>query len=415
MKNICIYEDETVSNFNPLVYLRPVYELRCGIYSLRNKIENKLGAIKPILHTRKFLENLVRENNSDYEVNNFDFDDILFLNGRVIFSDEFFSQIKKLKEETLFFVGDTIAAAYLKNKSFREIVKSNHALDFNELRSTLTSSEIKGKVISYPWDLVQKNGNEIINDYLNFTSGKESKNVSDFIGVYSQGENNIFISNTANIMPTVVLDASHGPIIIDDNVEIMPQSTIMGPAFIGQNSKVKIGSKIYHDTTIGEVCKVGGEVENSIIHSYSNKQHDGFLGHSYIAQWVNLGAGTNNSDLKNNYGEITVKVNRRPVNTGLQFVGLIMGDHSKTAIGTQFNTGTVVGISSNIFGEGFPPRYIPSFSWGGSAFLKEYKLEKALEVAELVMKRRDCQLTSALKKLFGDIFNLTSNERNFTK
>ncbi len=411
MKQICIYEDEKVSNFNPLVYLRPVYELRCGIFTLREKIEKRINGIKPLLHTRKFMEDFVKEENPGYSVNNFESDKILFLNGRVIFPDEFYAGIENISEEQIFLINGSIAAAYLSVKNFGEIVKSNHALDFGELLLKLPSVEIEGKIFEYPWELVYANGEEIVADFSRFFPQNDSADIADFNGVYSVGDNKIFVGKNCNIMPTVVLDTSHGPIIIDDEVEIMPQSTISGPAYIGNKSKIKIGAKIYHDTTIGEVCKVGGEVENTIIHSYSNKQHDGFLGHSYLGQWVNLGAGTNNSDLKNNYGEITVKVNRRPVKTGLQFVGLIMGDHSKSAIGTQFNTGTVVGISSNIFGEGFPPRYIPSFSWGGAEFLKVYKLEKSLEVAGLVMLRRNHELTPALQKLFQDIFNLTANER----
>jgi UDP-N-acetylglucosamine diphosphorylase/glucosamine-1-phosphate N-acetyltransferase len=195
----------------------------------------------------------------------------------------------------------------------------------------------------------------------------------------------------------------------------MSQSVIQGPAYIGKNSIVKIGAKIYHETTVGEVCKVGGEIENAIFQSYSNKQHDGFLGHAYLGRWVNLGAATNNSDLKNNYAKISVKHNGRVVDTGLQFLGLIMGDHSKTAIGTLFNTGTIVGVSSNIFGAGFQPRAIPSFAWGGSEFIKEYKLEKALEVAEIVMSRRNKKLTDAMKTLFSDVFKFTEHERKRLK
>ncbi len=411
MKQICIYEDEKVSNFNPLVYLRPIYELRCGIFTLREKIEKRLNGLSPILHTRKFMEDFLREENTEYRVNDFNYEKILFLNGRTLFHDNFYSDIENIEEERMFLINGKIAAAYLSQTSFGEIVKSNHALDFNELLHKIPSSEIEGKMFEYPWELVYANGAEIVNDYSRFFSLDNSADVNTLPGVFTVGGNNIYIGNNCNIMPTVVLDASHGPIVIDDEVEIMPQSTILGPVYIGKKSKIKIGAKIYHDTTIGEICKVGGEVENSIIHSFSNKQHDGFLGHSYLGQWVNLGAGTNNSDLKNNYGEITVKINRRPVKTGLQFVGLIMGDHSKSAIGTQFNTGTVVGISSNIFGQGFPPRYIPSFSWGGAEFLKEYKLEKSLEVAELVMGRREQELTPTLKRLFQNIFDLTENER----
>jgi len=414
MKTICIYEDEKVSNFNPLVYLRPVYDLRCGILTLREKIVNRFPKSKIVLQTRQFLEKVVEDENPELIVNKFDEDEILFINGRLILSDENLFYNDKEIGEKLFAVNGEIAAAKLLKNTYSKITLANHTLDFSSLKDKLPVVEISGTLLEYPWDLVYNNGSEIEKDFNNFFKSEESQSVDNFEGVFATGEN-LFIGKDVKIHPTVVIDASEGAVIIDDEAEIMPQSTLLGPVYIGKKSKIKIGAKIYHDTTIGEVCKVGGEVENSIIHSYSNKQHDGFLGHAYLGQWVNLGAGTNNSDLKNNYGSITVKINNRPVNTGLQFVGLIMGDHSKTAIGTQFNTGTVVGISSNIFGQGFPPRYIPSFSWGGSEFLKEYKLEKASEVAELVMQRRSKQFTEAQKKLLENIFRLTETERKHHK
>ncbi|MBI3004934.1 MAG: transferase, partial [Ignavibacteriales bacterium] len=210
----------------------------------------------------------------------------------------------------------------------------------------------------------------------------------------------------------VVIDTEDGPVIIGKNVKVFPNATIIGPVFIGDNSWIKVGAQIYENTSIGPVCKVGGEVEETIIHSYSNKQHAGFLGHSYIAPWVNLGADTNNSDLKNNYGNVKVYVNGQQVDTGLQFVGLTMGDHSKAAINSMFNTGTVVGVCSNIFGFGFPPKYVPSFSWGaaGETFTT-FSIDKAIEVARRVMARRKIELTATEEKLFRKIFELTSDDR----
>jgi UDP-N-acetylglucosamine diphosphorylase/glucosamine-1-phosphate N-acetyltransferase len=414
MKTICIYEDEKVSNFNPLVYLRPIYDLRCGVLTLREKIIRRFPDSKIILQTRQFLEKVVTEENPDLIVNKFDDEKILFINGRLILPDVNFIPENIGNGEILFTVNGEVAAAYLFKGTYSEITLANHTFDFTSLKDKLPVVEISGSLLEYPWDLVYNNGSEIERDFVDVFKTKESQSAENFEGVFASGEK-IFIGKNVKIHPTVVIDASEGVVIIDDGAEIMPQSTLLGPVYVGKESKIKIGAKIYHDTTIGEVCKVGGEVENSIIHSYSNKQHDGFLGHAYLAQWVNLGAGTNNSDLKNNYGSITVKINNRLVNTGLQFVGLIMGDHSKTAIGTQFNTGTVVGVSSNIFGQGFPPRYIPSFSWGGSEFLKEYKLEKASEVAGLVMQRRSKEFTEAQKELLGNIFRLTETERKHHK
>ena len=214
------------------------------------------------------------------------------------------------------------------------------------------------------------------------------------------GEENVFLADSARIMPGVVIDAESGPVWIDDHVQIMPQAVLEGPLSIGKNSIIKVGAKIYENTTIGPVCKVGGEVEQSIFQSYSNKQHDGFLGHSYLGSWINLGADTNNSDLKNNYSSISVILNKQKIETGKRFLGTIIGDHSKTAINTMINTGSIIGVCCNIFGGDFPPKYIPSFSWGGSAGLQDYHFDKAIEVAQIVMERRNIIFTDNHLKLF---------------
>jgi UDP-N-acetylglucosamine diphosphorylase/glucosamine-1-phosphate N-acetyltransferase len=208
------------------------------------------------------------------------------------------------------------------------------------------------------------------------------------------------------------MDASTGPIFIEKNVTIFPNAVIQGPFYIGESSKIKSCATIYPNVSIGTVCKVGGEVEDTIIHPFSNKQHSGFLGHSYLGSWINLGADTNNSDLQNNYGTIKVQINGKHIDSGKQFVGLLMGDHSKTAINKMFNTGTVVGFSSNVFGAGFPPKYIPSFGWGGSESMKEYKLAKAIETAKAVFTRRDKNFSTDDEKLFEYIFNLTKVDRS---
>ncbi|MCZ6704104.1 MAG: transferase, partial [Ignavibacteria bacterium] len=207
-------------------------------------------------------------------------------------------------------------------------------------------------------------------------------------------------------------DASNGPVYVDENAFIHPNAVIEGPVYIGETVTIKAGASIYENVSIGKLCKIGGEVEDSVLLPYSNKQHAGFIGHSYLGSWVNLGADSNCSDLKNNYGTIKVQLNGKVVDTGSQFLGVIMGDHSKTAINTMFNTGTIVGFSCNIFGIGFPDKYIPSFSWGGSENLSTYELDKSMATAKIVMKRRDEELLPANEKLFENIFKLTTEERN---
>ncbi len=230
-------------------------------------------------------------------------------------------------------------------------------------------------------------------------------------GVYILNKSEVFIGKNTEIKPGVVIDAESGPVYIGEDVTIEPNSVIQGPAFIGNKSIVRLNAKLREGTNIGEVSRIGGEIENSIIHSYSNKQHEGFLGHSYLAMWVNIGADTNNSDLKNNYGSVKVYINGELVDSGSQFVGLTMGDHSKTGINTMFNTGTVVGVSCNIYGSGIPPKYVPSFSWGGADMLTTYDLERSLEVARRVMARRNVSMTPAEEKLFRKVFDLTREER----
>ena len=410
MRQYVIFEDETVSNFNPLVYFRPVYDLRVGIFTFREKAE-RLFDIKFDLHSRDFLTDLLREENPEIKVNEYYGDEILFVNGRSIFTQETVDKIKSEKNEKLFVNENTIVAALLKKETYLDFIQNKTGISFLELRGKVNETEIDVEVYSYIWNLIYANGKEIENDAKYFFDKRNNSINKNNEGVWFIEKKKIFIGENVKIAPTVVIDASDGVVIIDDDAEIMPQSVIQGPTYIGKNSVVKIGAKIYHETTIGEISKVGGEIENSILHSYSNKQHDGFLGHAYLGQWVNLGAATNNSDLKNNYAKISVKHNGKTIDTGLQFLGLIMGDHSKTAIGTLFNTGTIVGVSSNIFGAGFPPRAIPSFAWGGADFIKEYKLEKALEVADIVMERRNKKLTDALKKVFTDVFEMTNHER----
>ncbi len=407
MKTIVIYEDSLIANFLPLVYFRPIYDLFTGIDSLRTKISRQFGE-NIILHSRKYLENYLKSENTNNLVNHFEAENLLFINGRVLFSENDLQILKNVENETIFLSENQIVAAFLSKKNYQKVVENSDLLDFTILNSEVETAFLNSKVINYAWDLFSNNGEQINIDlkYHNY-----SKYANNYDGVFARNSEQVFLGKNVDIHPNCFLDATHGPIILDDNSTIMSQTTIQGPTYIGKNSTIKIGSKIYHETTIGNSCKVGGEVENSIIHGFANKQHDGFLGHSYISEWCNLGAGTNNSDLKNNYDKISVKMNGKNVDTNLQFVGLIMGDHSKTAIGMQFNTGTICGVSANIFGAGFPSRNIPSFSWGGADLLKSYQLEKAKEVAKIVMNRRKIEFSEVYEQIFNEVYRMSEIER----
>ncbi len=410
---ICIFEGIYYRRLLPLVFFRPQYDLRCGISTLREKIFHYYPDIPVSLHCRNYLTDVLKRQNPELEINQITGNSCLFINGRAIADSNFRDKISTEGEDILFTKGDEIIAARVSGKKL-EILK--HRLydlftqsDFNDLKRT----EVDVKIINYPWDLVLNNGDQIRKDFEFLTKDLNDSKIKGTVyqSVSLLNEKNIFIDDGAKIKPGVVIDAEEGPVYIGKNAVIFPNANIEGPAFIGHGSQIKIGAKIYENTSVGEVCKVGGEVEGSIIHSYSNKQHDGFLGHSYLGMWVNLGADTNNSDLKNNYGSVKVIIDGEQVDSNSMFVGLTMGDHSKSAINTMFNTGTVVGVSCNVFGGSFPSKYIPSFSWGGSEAVTSYDLERSIDVARKVMKRRNIELTEVDEVLFRKIFDLTKEER----
>ncbi|MBN1300293.1 MAG: GlmU family protein [Melioribacteraceae bacterium] len=411
---ICIIEGIYYSRLLPLVYFRPIYNLRCGILSLKEKIQLSYPGIPIALHTRSYLSDSLREKNPGLKVNELDTNikSCLFINGRVLADEEFSKKITPDGEDTLFVDGDTIIAARVSGYNLENLKRSmNDVFTISDFIG-LFKQQVDVKYINYPWDLIANNYEQIQKDFSRLVNRNEKLiNGIVYDGAHLINPDEIFIGENAKIKPGAVLDAEKGSIYIAEGTVVYPNAVIEGPCYIGKNSQVKIGAKIYNGTSIGEVCKVGGEVENSIIHSYSNKQHDGFLGHSYLGSWVNLGADTNNSNLKNNYGSIKVIVNDEQIDSGSMFVGLTMGDHSKSSINTMFNTGTVVGISSNIFGSGFPQKYVPSFSWGGSENMTTYDLEKSIEVAKRVMTRRKVHFSSADERIFRKVFDLTKEER----
>jgi len=407
---IGLFEDKGYSNLQPLTYLHPTFDLRCGMFLLREKIEKRAGGKKVDYFVRTILKDFMAEKYPQKQINTFGEDDYLFLNGRGLFTETLLKQLLKIKESTLFMNGNLVVAAYILKEHLNQLIyREDGTIDFSPIAHKQEAAE-GAKLLAYSWEFVHENPGEIKNDYAFATKGKKSpRKIRP--GVFYKNPGKVWISKTAQVDPGVVIDASDGPVFIDDDARIFPQATIIGPAYIGKKSLIKIGAKLYEGVSIGEVCKVGGEVEESIIHSYSNKQHDGFLGHAYLGQWVNLGADTNNSDLKNNYGSVRVYINGEEVNTGMTFVGLTMGDHSKSGINTMFNTGTIAGIMCNVYGSDFLPKWIPSFSWGGSAGLVEFDIDKALAVARKVMGRRKVNLGAAEEKLIRFWFEQTRSQR----
>ena len=393
---IVLFEDEEYRNLLPLVYFRPVWQLRCGALTLIEKMGALFRQTETLFLARDYLttnallpEQVFRPDTRS---------SVLFVNGRLLFGDNDRQKLGALSANQAYLADDQVVAFRTENQSAERYFDGG-VLNKDRIKEDFQVQQTDAVLVRYPWDLISENGFQLRQDLTRLEGlGKIAGTVDD--GVTMLGKENVHIAAGARVMPGVVLNAESGPIYIDQGAVVMPNAVLEGPLYLGKKSRIKIGAKIYQDTTIGPVCKVGGEVEGSIIHSYSNKQHDGFLGHSYLAEWVNIGADTNNSDLKNTYGEITVFLNGSPVKTGKRFVGLIMGDHSKTGINTMLNTGTIVGVNCNVYGAGFPPKFIPSFSMGGSSGFREYNFEKALEVAEIVMSRRQVKFSEKHKNMF---------------
>ncbi len=414
---LCIFEGIYFDRLEPLIFSRPTYQLICGINSLRKKIVRSYPGIKYSLHCRPYLESVVRMHNPGVDINKIEDDDCLFINGRILASEDF-PKIVPIEDKTnkLYLNGDTIIAARVSGKKLEEIKNNMHDLFSDSTFDGLPVEKIDVKFIEYIWDLVNNNGSELLQDYNFLTKELRSKNGENLRGNIHPGahvveKDNVFIDEGAVINPGAVIDGSKGPVYIDKLAHIGSNAVIEGPVYIGEKTQVKSCARIYENVSVGTVCKVGGEIEDSIILPYTNKQHSGFLGHAYLGSWVNIGADTNCSDLKNNYGHVKVYVNGEAINSGTQFLGVIMGDHSKTAINTMFNTGTIVGFSCNLFGAGFPPKYIPSFSWGGSDAVTTYDLERSIETAKRVLLRRNKQMYEVEEKLFRKIFDLTKKER----
>ncbi len=405
---IVVFEDSAFSNLLPVVYFRPVWELVCGTSTILDKIKAVFPEEDISLQCRQYLKDYYLESSRLFDTSSET--DAIFLNGRWLVRSGDREKILEMPVNSVLNTDHGIAAWRVSKKKVADYFQSG-IINEERVLNDFGHNHYSVELIEYAWDLIDRNGDSIKAEFeISGNAGKILGQVD--AGCHLMGKDNIYVGAGARIMPGVVINAEDGPVWISEKSKIMPNAVLEGPLFIGEQSLIKIGAKIYENSTIGKVCKIGGELEGSIIQEYSNKQHDGFLGHSYLGAWINLGADTNNSDLKNNYGEISVYINNKSIQTGKQFLGTIMGDHSKTAINTQLNTGTVVGVSCNIFGEGFPPKFIPSFSWGGAAGFREYNFDKAMEVASIVMGRRKINFTDNQTSLFRAVKDLSAALEN---
>ncbi len=413
--HLCMFEDITAVNFQPLTYFRPVYDLRCGIWTLRDRIIFFFPKSPVTLYCRQYLAPYVAEVNPGAAVNAISSESCLFVNGRSIMTRPLAKLIGKAKGDVLFMMGSDVVAARLSGDNLAKSRSDLYAdaLDLSVLTG-IPTVEVDAQLVRYPWDLVSANETQIAADFS--LLNKKGKAVVRKGKVHRSavliGKKNIHIGRKSIVGAGAVLDASAGPIFIGNNVKIYPTAVVEGPCFIGDGTAIKIGAKIYGNTSIGPVCKVGGEVVESIFHSHVNKQHDGFVGHSYLSEWVNLGAGTTTSNLKNTYGTVKVRLNGSLVDSGRMFVGLTAGDHVKTGINATLDTGTVLGAGSNIYGTSIPPKDVPPFSWVSADRLEQYDLEKALSVAVKVMSRRHVTASPAYMDLFRTVYTMTRNEQS---
>ncbi|MHC4139454.1 MAG: putative sugar nucleotidyl transferase [Planctomycetota bacterium] len=409
MKSICVFEDGTYQNFLPLAYNRPVYELRCGIYSFLERIILQYPDTEINLFCREYLKNLIAES-YPHSVNKIKSNNktCLFINGRLLMS----SPLAISGKEEIGINDDTIVYARLLRENCLSITPENFLdKDFiYELKKKFKVKRVDARLIQYPWDLIHLNKEQITSDFTTYIKG-ESVRENTYEGVHFVMDSQIFTGKNTIIKPGCVLDAENGPIYIGNNVKISPNSVIEGPAFIDDNVVIQALSRIHAGSNIGKVCKIGGEITNTIIQDFTNKQHDGFLGDSYIGSWVNLGAGTVNSNLTNVYGTVKVQMFDKIIDTGQTFLGMIMGDHTKTAINTRFTTGSIIGFACNILLTRTPPKFIPSFSWYSDNITRAYDITRELQVAKRMMARRNKKMTRNGEKLFKTIFTLTEMER----
>ena len=393
MNIVLIDLDKDWKNFLPLTFTRPISELRIGILTIKEKWERLLGA-KAYYLTQDYLQ---EKYPLKLESQN------IVINSTLLPNNQIINEIKQLPDNTIF----TNNGQLLFGKVTKEKFDPANLLK-------LQTAEFDGEIwqIQYPWDIFLENERAIEQDFKLITQNRKSQKLSHTNIVFEPER--IFVEPGAWVEGSI-LNPNGGYIYIGRDSTIMEGTTIRGSLALCEHSVIKMQAKIYGATTFGPYSKVGGEVSNSVIIGYSNKAHDGFLGNAVLGHWCNLGADTNNSNLKNNYSEVKVwnYTQERFIRSGHQFVGLFMGDHSKTGINTMLNTGTVVGVSANIFGAGYPRNFIPSFSWGGYQGFTVYRLEKALDTAGRVMIRRQKQLTETDKKILSHIFKITEKYRNF--
>jgi UDP-N-acetylglucosamine diphosphorylase/glucosamine-1-phosphate N-acetyltransferase len=395
---VIIYEDPGWQRLLPLVYLRAVFQLRCGMRDLLGRVCSLMAGDTPKLWCRSELSEVVAEQTA-LSVNGVCPEQTLLLNGRGLWRA--LPDISVPDQSWVGVVGNQIACVFAHADLCAKLLP-DVMLDEAQTRGVLAGlprHDVSGcvQLMSWPWELVLANEAALVDDWTTVNQVGMFGRLD--VGSYLLGEDAVFIGEGTRIKPCVVIDAEEGPVWIGENVTVMPHSYIQGPTYIGDGSLIQPGAVVHEGTTIGPVCKVGGEIEASILQGYSNKQHDGFLGHSYVGQWVNIAADCVNSDLKNTYGSVRVPINGYEVDSGEQFVGMFVGDHSKAGINVSFPTGSVVGFCSSVFAS-VSPKFVPSFAWIDGQRVTRYDEQRGVAIGKTVMGRRKKVMGAAEERAF---------------
>jgi len=388
--NYILFDGTVRNQLLPFTYTRPVADIRIGILTIREKWEKHLGYT-----TTTITEDYLADKWPLVELS-----ENVMINASYLPTPNLVTMIKSMEANQAIFDGDEAIAFY---------VKEDQEVDFDTYEVIDYTFQDLFR-IEHTWDIFSKNGRAIQEDFELLTAGRTSQPILE--SVHCMNRDQIFLEEGA-IIEVGILNATNGPIYLGKNSEVMEGSIIRGPFGLGEYSTVKLGAKIYGPTSTGPYCKIGGEINNSVFFGYSSKGHDGFLGNAVLGEWCNIGADSNNSNLKNNYAAVKLwdYESGRFANTGLQFCGLMMGDHSKCGINTMFNTGTVIGVACNIYGSGFPRNFIPSYYWGGAGGFVTHQPKKAFETARIAMARRDITLSLMDETLLTQVFEDTSKYR----
>lgn len=392
-----LFDDNTRFDLLPFTHTRPVADIRCGILTMRERWEKVLKQDTTTL-TEAYLQRAFPLHTGS---------DAVYINASLFATEPLAEAITRLQTGEKLIHENMLIAARLD-------ATANDFETFTGKVSELTAKAFAGEVhrLQHIWDIFSYNEKAIADDFLLLTKGRSSASIPDYATVI--GKERVFVEEGAVINAGVIINAASGYVYLSKDSEILEGALLRGSIALGEHAVIKMGAKIYGATTLGPGCKVGGEISNVVFFANSNKGHDGYLGNAVIGEWCNLGADTNCSNLKNNYDQIRIwdEHRNKSVHTGLQFCGLLMGDHSKSGINTMFNTGTVVGVSANIYGAGFPEKFVPSFSWGSSESMHTYQFERAVETAQRMMARRKKVLTEADIEVLRHVYLKTEEQRS---